>query len=99
MGKKYDVVAIVGQYQDRQTGQMRPRHKNVGAVIEQSDGKQLLLLDKTFNPAGLAEKDRESILLSLFEPRDSQQAPQPAPQQPQQPAPQQGGEFNDDVPF
>ena len=74
--KKYDVVAKVGEYRDR-NGETKPRWKNVGAVITTDKG-HALLLDKTFNPAGLAEPDRESVLLSLFEPkeRDGQGAPQ-----------------------
>ena len=74
--KKYDVVAKVGEYQDR-NGETKPRWKNVGAVVTTDKG-HALLLDKTFNPAGLAEPDRESVLLSLFEPkdRDGQGAPQ-----------------------
>lgn len=66
MGKKYDVVAKVGEYQ--KGGETKPRWKNVGAVVTTENGFALLL-DKTFNPAGLAEPDRESVLLSLFEPK------------------------------
>ena len=66
--KKYDVVATVGEYQDRQTGETKRRHKNVGAVIQTEHG-HALLIDKTFNPAGLAEQGRESVILGLYEPR------------------------------
>ncbi len=69
MGKKYDVVAIVGQYKDRTTGNMKPRYKNVGVVVENANGGLTVLLDKTFNPAGLATPEFESVPLSLFEPR------------------------------
>ena len=88
--KKYDVVAKVGEYRDR-NGETKPRWKNVGAVITTDKG-HALLLDKTFNPAGLAEPDRESVLLSLFEPkeRDGQGAPQ-------QSAPRD--DLDSDIPF
>lgn len=72
MGKRFDVVAKVGEYQDR-NGETKPRWKNVGAVITTDNG-HALLLDKTFNPAGLAEPGRESVLLSLFEPKDRDQS-------------------------
>lgn len=95
MSKKYDVVARVGSYVD-QSGQEKGRFENVGAVIVNANGGFNLLLKKTFNPAGLAEPDKESIILSLFEPQQSgQQAPQAAPQ-PQQMPP---NEFEDRIPF
>lgn len=72
MGKKYDVVAKVGEYQHN--GETKPRWKNVGAVITTDKG-HALLIDKTFNPAGLAEAGRESVLLSLFEPKERDSAP------------------------
>ena len=75
--KKYDVVAKVGEYQDR-NGETKPRWKNVGAIITTDKG-HALLIDKTFNPAGLAEPDRESVLLSLFELKEPEG--QGAPQQ------------------
>lgn len=107
MSKKYDVVAIVGQYIDKQTGQPKPRYKNVGAVIQNSNGGFNLLLDKTFNPAGLAEPDKESIILSLFEPQNrALQAMQPQqPHTPAPPAPQQNMQApvddfdSDSIPF
>ena len=67
MAKKYDVVAKVGTYTDK-NGEEKPRWLNVGAVITTENG-HALLLSKTFNPAGLAEPDRESVLLNLFEPK------------------------------
>ena len=90
MAKKYDVVAKVGEYQD-QSGQTKPRWQNVGAVITTENG-HALLLNKTFNPAGLAESDRESIMLNLFEPQPRQA------QAPQQSAPS-ADDFDEDLPF
>ena len=90
MGKKYDVVAKVGEYQD-QSGQTKPRWQNVGAVVTTENG-HALLLNKTFNPAGLAEADRESIMLNLFEPK---QRDQQAPQQSAPPA----DDWDSDLPF
>lgn len=94
MSKRYDVVAKVGEYQDR-NGETKPRWKNVGAVITTDKG-HALLLDKTFNPAGLAEPGRESILLSLFEPKEQGQGGQRTTQ-PQQS--QANDNLEDDIPF
>ena len=95
MSKKYDVVAVVGEYTDKQ-GQQKKRYLNVGAVMSNDNG-HYLLLNKTFNPAGLAEQGRESIILSLFEPR---QQGQQAPQQSQQAVPPATDGFEDQkIPF
>lgn len=66
MTKKYDIVATVGTY--TKNGQTKNKYKNVGVVMEK-DGKPFILLDKTFNPAGMPG-DKENILLSLYEPKD-----------------------------
>lgn len=97
MSKKYDVVAAVGQYVD-QSGQQKTKFENVGAVIQNSNGGFNLLLNKTFNPAGLAQPDKESVILSLFEPQQRAQQAMPAQQQApgQQP---QIDSYSDDVPF
>lgn len=99
MAQKINDLAVkVSEYQDRQSGQMKGRYENVGAVIQSDDGSQFLMLKRTFNPAGVPNPDnRESVLVSVFEPRQrQQQAPQQTPQQasqqfqqPQQTTPQQ----------
>lgn len=72
--KKFDVVVCVGTYTDR-TGAEKKRWKTVGALIEGRDGKPFLTLDRTFNPAGLdVEKGRDSVILSLFEPKEKNEA-------------------------
>lgn len=84
--KIFDVVATVGIYTDRTTGQQKNRYRTVGALMEitpANGGKyHILLLDKTFNPAGLADPEHESIILNLFKPQDKQQQQPPAAQQP-----------------
>jgi hypothetical protein len=76
MAKKYDLVVKVGEYTDGQ-GQTKGRFKNVGVMMEGDKGPYILL-DRTFNPAGVGGNDgRESIIVSLYEPKDGagQQAP------------------------
>ena len=69
MAKKYDLVVKVGEYTDNQ-GQTKGRFKNVGVMMEGQNGPYLLL-DRTFNPAGVGGNDgRESIIISMYEPRD-----------------------------
>jgi hypothetical protein len=70
MGKKYDLVVKVGEYTDSQ-GQTKGRFKNVGVMMEGDKGPYILL-DRTFNPAGVGGNEgRESIIVSLYEPKDS----------------------------
>lgn len=88
--KKYDVVAAVGKYTDQQ-GQEKTRWQTVGAVL-QTDSGHCLLLEKWFNPAGLAEPDRPSVILSLFEPRPRES------NQPTKPEPS-NEDLSDDIPF
>ncbi len=80
MAKKYDLVVKVGEYTDGQ-GQTKGRFKNVGVMMEGQNGPYILL-DRTFNPAGVGGNDgRESIIVSLYEPKqDGQQQPSPAQQ-------------------
>jgi len=70
MGKKYDLVVKVGEYTDGQ-GQTQGRFKNVGVMMDGDKGPYILL-DRTFNPAGVGGNEgRESIIVSLYEPKDN----------------------------
>lgn len=96
--KVYDIVAKTGEYTDNQ-GQQKANWKNVGAVMKGDKGS-FIMLDRSFNPAGLPNPDnRSNVLLSLFAPNQNQgQQQQPAPQQQSAP-PQQPDNFDDDIPF
>lgn len=110
--KIYDLAVVVGTYQ--KGGETKNRYQTVGAVLEKDDGGKFIMLERWFNPAGVPNPDnRSSLLLSMFEPRDSegggqpQQRPQTQQRQApaQRPAPQsQGGGYgsapgDDDIPF
>lgn len=86
--KLYDVTVKTGSYTDAQ-GQPKGRYENIG-VMMQGDNGPYLMLKRTFNPAGVPNEDnRDTVLCSLFEPKEqSQQSPQYA-QQPQYQPPQQ----------
>ncbi len=100
MAKKYDLVVKTGEYTDRD-GNTKSRFKNVGVVMDGQNGPYILL-DRTFNPAGVpGQDDRESIIVSMYEPRDNN-----GDQQPQRS--QQGGgnqrssarqDLDDSIPF
>ena len=97
MAKKYDLVVKVGEYTDGQ-GQTKGRFKNVGVVMDGQNGPYILL-DRTFNPAGVGGNDgRESIIVSMYEPKqDGDQSTQQRPAAPAQRAPQRP--LDDEVPF
>lgn len=98
--KLYDVTVKTGSYTDAQ-GQPKGRYENIG-VMMQGDNGPYLMLKRTFNPAGVPNEDnRDTVLCSLFEPKEqSQQSPQyaqqPQYQQPQQPI--QHGGYNQQQP-
>lgn len=106
MAKKlYDLAVKTGEYTDN-TGAKKGRWQNVGAVMANDDGGKFIMLAKWFNPAGVPDLSgkgatSESILLSMFEPKDGQQQQQAAPQQRQAPPRQSQPAQNDtdDIPF
>ena len=96
-----ELVVKTGSYRDRD-GNEKPRWKNVGSLMESEDGGKFILLDTTFNPAGVPNPDnRDNVLISIFEMKDKDggQRQQSAPAQRQAPAPQQPNIADDDIPF
>lgn len=53
-------------------GETKGRYINIGAVLENDEKRPFMLLDKTFNPAGVVNDNRPNVLVSLFpyKPRD-----------------------------
>ncbi|MEB3212682.1 MAG: hypothetical protein VKL39_15085 [Leptolyngbyaceae bacterium] len=65
--KTHDAVVKVGEYQDRD-GNTKSRYLNVGSMMKSDDGRGFLLLDRTFNPAGVPNPDgRANLIVSLFD--------------------------------
>lgn len=92
--KQYDIAVKTGEYKNSQ-GETKSRYQNIGAVI-QGDNGPYILLERWFNPAGIANPDgRSNVLLSLFEPRDGRD--QPKQSDPQRSAP--SDDFDADAPF
>lgn len=94
-----DVAVKVGEYQDRQSGQMKGRWQNVGALMKGDDGNEFIILQRWFNPAGVMNPNGQpTVILSCFREQGDQQQPrQQAPQQQQGPAP--SDDFDSDIPF
>lgn len=90
MAKKlYDLAVKTGEYTVQ--GQTKGRYENVGAVMQSDDGNKFIMLKRVFNPAGvpdLSGRNSDSILLSMFPPKDADAAPAPAAQK-----------YDDTIPF
>jgi len=103
-----DLAVKVSEYTDK-TGAKKGRWQNVGAVMQGDDGSKFIMLAKWFNPAGvqdLSGKGGESLLLSMFDPKDDNKQDQPRSTG-QEPARTTGQEkqkslddgADDDIPF
>lgn len=82
--KLYDLAVKTGSYTDRQSGTEKGRYQNVGSILQMDDGSKMILLSRTFNPAGVPFKDgSDLIIVSMFKPKEAngdREAPQsPAP--------------------
>lgn len=68
--KKYDAAVKTGEYTDR-NGEKKSRYENIGTVM-MGDNGPYLILKRTFNPAGVPNpENRDSIVVSFFEPREA----------------------------
>ncbi len=69
--KLYDLVVKTGEYQVN--GETKARYENIGSVM-QGDNGQFAIIKRTFNPAGVPNPDgKDSIIVSMFEPKSNQQ--------------------------
>ena len=74
MAKIYDLAVKVGTYQ--KDGETKNRYQNIGSVMQDNDGGKFILMDRTFNPAGVMNPDNKSnILISMFKPKGSTDEP------------------------
>jgi hypothetical protein len=106
--KLYDLAVKTGEYKN-QSGEMKGRWQNVGACMQSDDGSKFLMLAKWFNPAGVQDsKGGESILLSMFPPKEQGAVGQPQsqgqqqmrqPSTPTRQAPAVNSSMDDDIPF
>jgi len=73
-----DAVVVVGEYQNRQ-GETKKQFRTVGSLLQFDDGGTQLILDKSFNPAGVPG---DSCRISFYDPKpfagNAQSAPEPS---------------------
>lgn len=94
--KLYDLAVKTGSYTDR-NGEEKGRWKNIGSVLQMDDGGKVILIDRSFNPAGVPFREgSDQIMVSMFPPKDKdEQGAAPAARRPA--AAPQGAD--DDIPF
>lgn len=95
MAKKIrDIAVKTGEYED-QHGNKKGRWQNVGSLMQGDDGGLFIILERTFNPAGVANPEqRSSVVLSCFDVKGRDE-----PQQRQTPERGGGPSFDDEIPF
>ena len=92
MQKLYDAVVKTGEYQNTQ-GETKSRYENVGSVM-QGDNGQFLILKRTFNTAGVPNPDnKDSVIVSFFEPQQGNNQSQNSAPQNNQGAQYQGNQY------
>ena len=70
--KTHDLAVKVGSYESN--GQSKGRYINVGLVLKDDEGKSMILLNRTFNPAGVPNPDnKDTVIISRFEVKEKQQ--------------------------
>ena len=63
-----DLAVKTGTYESN--GQTKGRYLNVGSVMEDDNNKKFLMIDRTFNPAGVPNPDnRSNVIISMFDVR------------------------------
>jgi len=67
MKKVFELAVKVGSYQ--KDGETKNRYENVGAIMEGDKG-QFMFLKRSFNPAGIDADGKESIIISMFAPKE-----------------------------
>lgn len=78
MKKIKDLAVKTGTYESG--GQTKGRYLNVGSVMEDNNGGKFIMLDRTFNPAGVPNPDnRSNVIISMFDVRVKDESEHPAP--------------------
>ena len=73
MTKLYDLCVATRHYKDN-SGNDKAVWENIGSILKNEDGRTFMMLKAHFNPAGIQRKDgSESILVSMFPPKNRQQ--------------------------
>jgi hypothetical protein len=87
MKKVYDAVVVVGEYEDRKTGQTKKQYRTVGAVLQNDEGRLSLKLE-------MVPLVNFNGWINFYEPREREEKPAPSQREQQHQEP-----FSDEIPF
>lgn len=71
MTKTYDVAVVESSYE--KDGKTKNNYRKVGVMLEHSDGRKSIKLDRFFNPLGALNSNRE-CWLTIFDQKDKEQS-------------------------
>lgn len=99
MTKKIKDLAVkVGTYQ--KGGETKNRYINIGCILEKDDGGKFMLLERTFNPAGVPNPDgKDTIIVSMFDIGDKKDGGNHKGMTPQGDIPSNNPLDSDEIPF
>ena len=63
--KVKDLAVRMGSYE--KNGATKGRYMNIGVVMVDDNGKEFILLDKTFNPAGVDTGEHDKVMVTIFD--------------------------------
>ena len=88
-----DLAVKIGTYE--KGGETKNRYINIGCILEKDDGGKFMLLERTFNPAGVPNPEgKETLLVSMFDVNgEKNQAGNSQPQK------QASNAMDDEIPF
>lgn len=69
--KTADLAVKVGTYE--KGGETKGKYINVGLVLKDDDNKTMILLNRTFNPAGVPNPEgKDTVIISKFDVKEGE---------------------------
>ena len=66
-----NLSVAVGKYTDH-SGAEKTKWVNIGGIFQKDDGGKFMLIDRTFNPAGVPNpENKSSIIVSMFDVKEN----------------------------
>ena len=70
--KTHDLVVKVGTYE--KDGETKGKYKNCGIILKDEDNKKMIMIDPTFNFAGVKlDEKRDFVVVSMFETKEKEE--------------------------
>lgn len=67
-----DLCVVTSKYTNRD-GVEKSNYLNIGAIIQKDDGGKFMILNRTFNPAGVPNPDnKDTLIVSMFDVKEKE---------------------------